>query len=161
DLVTDLAGGGASLDDESLRGLQAGEVDDLAPTDGCPETVLRSEHHIGFAGVGCAVVAIAGADNHVVEAVTVHVTGRRDPTARLVANSVTLDHETLRRSERCEVDHLAPTDQRAEATGTAEDHVGRAAIGKTDFWRTDQQVVIAIAVHIAGRRYRTSHIIVV
>jgi hypothetical protein len=87
---------GIALDDEPVGGASAARS---------MSRIRRlAENDIGFARIGAAIVAIACADDDVVEAVAVDVAGRGDTPARLVAGGIALDDEAVGRSEGGEVD---------------------------------------------------------
>ena len=124
------------------------------------EAPRAAEHHIGLARTVAAVVAVGRADDHVGEAVAVHVASRRDAPACLIVRPVAPDHEALRRSQRRQVQYLSPADCGAEAAGGAEHHPGLAGIGAcatigeemAACGRAHDQVGEAVAIYVASRR---------
>ena len=82
-----------ALDDEPVGGGEAGKVDRA-------EACRFAEDDIGLADiVEAAVVAISGADDQVVIAVTIDVAGRRDAVPGAVVGGIALDDEAVGRGE--------------------------------------------------------------
>src|SRR5215813_353439 len=96
-------------------------------------------------------IAVGGADQQIVEAVAVDISGRRDRVAGALALRQSMDFETLVRGE------LAEVDVRREAAFLAEDDIGAALVA--GIGRADQDIGIAVAVEIAGQGDReTGHV---
>src|SRR5262245_60986153 len=107
---------------------------------------------IGRASVGAAVVGTPSSDDDVVEAIAIDIacgTERHEP--QLITGTGALDPEAVIAVEASEID-----DGR-EATRLAEHHEGRAdrrCAQPVEILRPDQQIVEAVSIDVAGRRYR-------
>ena len=117
-------------------------------------TKCPAKQHIGLAGAAATVVATGRANDEIVEAVAIDVSGRRNAAARKVIGRITLDLEALRPGECAEVYHLASADV-ADVEGLrAEQHIGLAGLTATVITPrcADDHIIEAVAIEVAGRR---------
>src|SRR5215813_1240417 len=94
------------------------------------------------------VLPLIRADDHVVEAVAVHIAHARDAVARAVVWVVSDYRKALRCGKAGEIDHLSCADEGAEAVCAAEYDVRPAS--RYGCRRAQDQVGQPIAVHVAG-----------
>ena len=109
-----------------------------------------AEHDVARPGIAAVGIGIGRTDDQVVIAVAVHVARRGDGPAATIEGRDTGQAETRRALEVFEVD------VRGEARRLAEHHVARAgarAVG-VRIAGADDQVVVAVAVHVARRSDR-------
>src|SRR5258705_5209133 len=115
-----------------------------------------AEHHVRGAGIQSAVrTRVRSADNQIGKAVAVHIAGRGDRKSACVVGRLAWDVEAVGAVKRQEVD------SRAEARRLAENDVGRARSRAVHGSKgsTYQQIVEAVAIDIACRRYREPAIV--
>src|SRR5262245_58802384 len=146
-----------AMDEEAaVAGRDRGEVDLRR------KAASVTEHHVAVtredAGVAGA-IAVASPDDEVVKAVAVDVTGRGYRKAGLIRRLLAMDDEAaVAGRDRAEVD------LRRKPRGLAEHHVavacaGAGVVGTVAVQGSDDDVVEAVAVEIAGRGDRIAGVI--
>ena len=110
-----------------------------------------TEDHIAGAGTAIEIRASPiGADDEISEAIAIYIAGRCDGLTAEIIGRDAIEPEAcgaILCPQRCEVD------QRCKATGVTEDHIAGTRIGvgiRVGIKGADDEVSIAIAIHIAG-----------
>ena len=137
-----------AIEAKAIAAIQRAEIEA-----GCPATGLP-EDHIAGPGIGApAGVGVAGADDQVGIAIPVHIAGRGDGAAAAVTGRHAIKTKAGAAIQRAEIEAGRP------AAGLAEDHIagpGTAVSAWVGGIGADDQVGIAIAIHIAGRSHGIS-----
>src|SRR5690606_37697932 len=114
--------------------------------DGGGKPAGLAEHHVGRSRTGAVRVCLRCADDQVIEAVAVDVTGTADGPPAHVVPRLAIEAEAVGAVERAE------RDRRGKPAGLAEHHVARPGteVVRIGIRRADDQVVEAVAVDVAG-----------
>src|SRR5262249_3381531 len=148
-------------DHEAVGCLEVGKVDDgggigAGSAAGGAGRGGLAEEDVGLAGEAAARAAIGRADDQVVEVIPVDVAGRRDAPAGKVARRTALDDEAVGRGEIGEIDDRpARSVQFAKSRRLAVQDIGgsrRCAVASGG-GIADDQVVVVVAVQVAGRSH--------